>query len=122
MFKKRKCISHSLFYFSVLAILFLLAGTAAAETIEVSDDRQFRAAIEKINGNGDSENTIVLLNDIKISEDAFTETDYNRLGMQMVDMNFSRSGNLTIRSDSSDSRRVYADPSGVYITDRGRAL
>lgn len=98
----------------IFAAVLLFSMTAAAETIQVSNGQEFRSALDTINGNGDSDNTIVLLNDIEISEDLFTEdeftltTDFGEGQKRIVGMNYNKSGTLTIQSNSSDARRIYS--------------
>lgn len=97
----------------ILAFICLFAGTAAAETISVSDDQEFRLAVETINNNSDIENTIILLNDIEISDSTFTQEDINKaesFGTQdyVIRIDIYKPGTLTIKSDSSTPRVIHS--------------
>lgn len=107
--KKKEPINVIILLFLILLLLFCFAGTAAAETFEVSDDSEFYGAINTINNNGESDNTIVLLNDIEITDSTFTQEDYDEARTKIVAIDYTGSGNLVIKSDSAASRRVYTN-------------
>ncbi|WNY23831.1 hypothetical protein MmiHf6_11530 [Methanimicrococcus hongohii] len=91
---------------SVLFIL-LLTGAASAETITVTSGQQFLEAVEQINSNSESDNTIIILNDIELTESQFSLQ--SSAYPSITGINYTASGNLKIQSDSSVSRRVYSN-------------
>ncbi len=90
-------------------MIISITSTATAETIEISDGKEFHDAIDSINKNGDTDNTIVLLNDIEITDNTFTKEDYEAALSRIVAIDYTGSGNLIIKSDSTDSRRFYTN-------------
>ncbi|WNY29198.1 hypothetical protein MmiEs2_14220 [Methanimicrococcus stummii] len=97
---------------SIFAVFFMAAGTAAAETIEVSDGQELRNAINVTNSNDDTENTIVLLNDIDLTDDLFTADEFkaavnpSSLAGTALGLNYSKPGTLIFKSDSSAVRKI----------------
>ncbi|WNY23832.1 hypothetical protein MmiHf6_11540 [Methanimicrococcus hongohii] len=98
----------------VLAAVSVFAGTASAETIPVSAGTEFRAAIDQINNNSDADNTILLTTDIEIEDALFTAEDYDaadygtNLNEKVIGINYSKTGTLTIQSDSSGSYKIHS--------------
>lgn len=97
-------------YFILILVIFIpITGITRAETIEVSDGHGFHDAIDAINKNSDADNTILLLNDIEMTDNTFTKEDYDAALSRIVAIDYTGSGNLTIKSNSTDSRRFYTN-------------
>ncbi|WP_318785843.1 hypothetical protein [Methanimicrococcus hacksteinii] len=104
--------ANVLLFIFALVVFFIAAGPAAAEIIEVSDGQEFRDAVNTTNSNTDPENEIILLNDINLTDDLFTEDEFkaaenpSSAAKNAVGLNYSKSGTLAIKSDSSAVRKI----------------